>query len=320
MSKWLIIGAVALLLLSAGCMQKSKGQATTSPAGSKALPGSVQQQQTAKEALPDIGTMPPTGAQPYRANAEDKQKVRELVLQLAPAYDLTYMTGTDKLAGLGLAEGVELGKLVEIMSGKLLKGPNKTDMPNYEQVVRGVLAQLQALGKNPQNKLAAADVEKGLKATPSGQAPPEPLRPAKIAVGEWKSVREVRDDKPQLVVEHNDKYYTNMFIMYEGKAIFQLFRDGKIFSNTEYPWKYNPSTGELQLLGPNNKIIETLTILEKVSEPDQIYVKQAGKMSTTVYRKTGRGNLPITPEERERMKQMMSGSSKPPSNGPNPGK
>lgn len=305
MLKPLILGALALILLvGAGCQKGDKAGNTTGAEVAK-RPAAAEQANTNPDALPEVHGAPTPLGEPYKAKAEDKEKVRLLVLELAPAYNLMYMESSGAIRGDGLPkEGIELSKLVEVISGKLLKGPNPNDEPNYEGAVRPVLAQLQSYAGQAGKEQSAGEIDQAMQ-NASTSAADESLHAAKNVVGEWRSVREVREDKPQMVVEHNDQYYSTLLIYYEGRGIFQTFREGTLFSETRYPWKYNASTGDLSLLGPDGKTVETMKIYAKDSEPDQIYVRQKGRSSSTVYRQFGRGNLPYTEEEIRRMEEGM---------------
>lgn len=242
----------------------------------------------------------------------DAMNTEQMLITLAPEYDLSYNSNDKTLHGAGFpATGIQIGTAVSKVSVNLeQRGSDSAEAREAES--RTVLKQLSELGKQraqqqqQQEQQSSTEASGGTgaagkAASGHGRNPleyhpdsSEFIYPQSV-YGDWKSIREDHPDKTE--VAHSDDYYSEVQLRYQGNAVFRLHRNGELFSNTEFPYKYDPRSGKLSLMGPDGKEIQSYTVWATEKDPLLIWLQREGSRIKTLYQKVGRGGEPVTEEE-----------------------
>ena len=241
---------------------------------------------------------------------ESKQATFDLLASLAPDYGIQYDKATNLLTGEGFPdEGVHLSKLVSIIETKLSAKAEATDA-DRETEVRTVLKQLSSVGKataaqqGKQVQTAggdsadtAGDASSTQAGPPSRNMNPTPdqmMFPDQI-YGDWHSIRE---EHASTVVEHDENYFESISFRYgEDIAVFHQYRDGKLVSNNEFPYEYEPGTGTITIYDPARKPMMTMIATATDPDPYLLWIQREGAKKKTLYDKKGRGGEPVTLED-----------------------
>lgn len=251
-----------------------------------------------------------SAGEPAVTSAEETSLV---ISRLAPEFGLLCDSEAGVITGEGFPEqGVPTGVIVDKVA-KSLSGTGNVTTAMREDAVRTVLSQLAAVGQASANQQAAppasaAGAPDGIAPDASGtseneSAPPElnyhptpeEMLSPKVIYGDWHSIRE---DHANATVEHNDDYYESVQFRYgENIAVFHLFRDGKLVSNTEFPYSYDPRAGIVTLYGPDRQPMQTMTVSATHPDPYLLWVQRDGSRTKTLYEKKGRGGEPVTLED-----------------------
>lgn len=272
-------------------------------------------------AQPDIQPAEQTPPQPQEAAEPVEEKAdlsglnsEEMLIELASEYGLTYDNSTKSLNGPGFpAGGIGVGTAVSKVNVNLEQ--RGADGPQEREAeVRTVLNQLAEIGKQraqQQPPSAEADTEAASSAQSGrGRKPlnyyPETsefIHPQEV-VGDWKSIRE---DHPSFEVKHDDDYFSEAQLRYRGNAVFRLHKNGEMFSDTEFPYRYDPRNGVLTLLGPDGKAEQTYTVWATERDPLLIWLQRENSKVKTLYEKVGRGGEPTTLDEEVEGVRLMLG-------------
>jgi len=239
-----------------------------------------------------------------------RQATHDLLAKLAPDYGIGFDADIGILDGEGFPEGgVPLSKLVDMIEAKLSETAG-ADSSARDREVRAVLNQLSAVGQASANQgrepeqapggdLAdtAGDTSTTDAAPPSKNYNPTPnqmMIPDQI-YGDWHSVRE---EHGNTTVEHDKQYYESIQFRYnENKAVFHTFREGKLFSNVEYPYDYDSRSGTITLYGPDRKPLMTMTAQATDPDPYLLWIQRQGSKTKKLYEKMGRAGEPVTLED-----------------------
>jgi len=239
----------------------------------------------------------------------------QVLIALAPDYGLTYDSNSKSLNGVGFPQGgIQIGIAVSKVNVNLEQrgaaGPEER-----EAEVRTVLNQLAEIGKQraQQQSSSAATDSKAAGSASGGQGRnsleyhpdrSELIHPDSV-FGDWRSIRE--DHPNQTEVAHSEDYYYEVQLRYKGNAIFRLHRNGELFSNTEFPYKYDAHTGTLTLLGPDGKPEQSYTVWASEKDPLLIWLQREESRVKTLYEKVGRGGEPTTLDDEVEGVRLMLG-------------
>jgi hypothetical protein len=270
MSKWILAVLFALVLCGAGCQKKSLSDtnASQSPAVSQATP-EQQREKTEQLGQTALG---------------DDTAVSAKLKELAPTFGYSFSEENSSLVGPGTPPvGVKLPVLIGQVKAKLPADPAATTPDLIDQAVREVLSAMQSA--------AAASTQ-----VPAGQQRPDPIIP-KSVLGIWRTVREEQGET--LTVQHDDKYYDQMSLDENNKMASTTIRDGKVFDQSEFNYRYDAKTGKLTLLADNGSPVGAMMITSYPDHPELIYVKEEGNDTVKVYEniggpaaKAGKGGTP----------------------------
>jgi hypothetical protein len=256
--------------------------------------------------------------------------------QLAPTDDLTpelhdsliaKMTAEFKSAGYKVDDAtgmVEAGKeglkpffIRDLVTAMYVRAATKGDMQNPEFQDRachdfvaafdGFVAELQSIPQPreltkeelAQQEAVRKQVEEQARAqqAATSQAPGDGLAICRQPIGEYRSIREVTDANSSAEVEHNDQYYKYLAFYIKGGTLRQEISEGKIVTETRYPWKYDEKTGTMTLLGPDGSPAYRMVLKTKPGEENTLYVKAPDETLFTVYEKIGDGGREMTEAE-----------------------
>lgn len=259
MYKWILAVLLVFVLCGASCQKKTLSDANAGqPQASRATPEQQQQktQQLGQTALGDDGAL--------------SAKLKEL----APQFGYTYSEENASLVGPGTpAEGIKLPVLIGKVKAKLPADPAATTPGLMEAAVRDLLKEMQA-GAAPSAQV------------PAGQKRPDPVMP-KSVLGIWRTVREEQGET--LTVQHDDKYYEQMSLDASNKMSITIVRDGKVFAQNAFTFRYDAKNGKLTLLSPTGSAMGALLFTSYPDHPDLIYVKEEGNDTVKVYQNIGGG-------------------------------
>jgi hypothetical protein len=269
MSKWILAVLFALVLCGVSCQKKTLSDANSgqSPQVSRATP-EQQAEKTQQLGQSALG---------------DDTAVIAKIKELAPVFGYNYSEENAALVGPGTpAEGVKLPVVVGQVKAKLPTDPATTTPDMIDQATREVLQEMQAASASAQ--------------APAGQSRPDPIIPTSVQ-GLWRTVREEQGET--LTVQHDDKYYEQMSLDANNKLSNTIVRDGQVFAQNEYSYRYDAKTGKLTLLSDNGSVEGTLKITSYPDHPNLIYVKEEGNDTVKVYEniggpaaKAGKGGTP----------------------------
>lgn len=246
--------------------------------------------------------------------AAQAENTRQLVAELASHYGLSYDEELDAVTGDGFPEeGIPVGTIVAKVEQNVLKqgGGSK----RHETEVRAALSQLaeagrQVAGRQDAQASKSADPDS---ATPQGGAgatvlnyypePDELLHP-KVIYGDWQSLR---DDHPRHTIDHDLSDYDMVLFRYQDTAVFELIRDGQATTRTEFPYRYDPRSGVVELIGADGKALQSMTVWATQDDPLLIWVQKEGSRIRTLYEKKGRGGEPVTLDDEVEGVRIMLG-------------
>ena len=268
MSKWILAALFALVVCGASCQKKTMSDADAGkPQVSRASAEQKQEksQQLGKTALGD--------------DASISLKLQELARQ----YNYAYSEENSSLVGPGTPpDGVKLPVLIGQVKAKLPE-PATSTPEAVEQAVRDVLQ-------------AMKDAAMASATAPAGQQRPDPIKPESV-LGTWRTVREEQGET--LTVQHDEKYYEQMFLDEKNKMAITIVRDGKVFAQSAFTYRYDAKTGKLTLLSDNGTPTGSLMITSYPDHPELIYVREEGNDTVKVYEniggpaeKAGKGGTP----------------------------
>lgn len=247
-------------------------------------------------------------------SAVTEQDIETLVARLASEHGLGYVAERQVLTGAGFPEdGIPVAQVTGKVQQHLATAGGGA--AEAESAVISILEQLSNLGK----RAAAGETLTSEAASTlvvdraSEPAEEQVLIHPLSAFGDWISVRE--EDGSRIIEHSIDSYYEFMQLHFKtNRAMFFIYRDGEPYSHQEYPFQYEPGTGELTLLGPADRTVGTYTIWAyKADHPIEIWVQKEGSSAMTVYAKKGRAEEPLSETEiaeRERiMREAWEGDS-----------
>ncbi len=259
MYKWIIAGVGALLLLGAGCQKRTLDDAAAkAPQASRAS----EEQLEAKAGQLE---------QPVQA---DDNLIGAKLKELAPQYGYAFSEDNVSLTGPGTPpEGKKLPVLISEVHSAIPAGVTSPTPEDVEQAVRSVL----------QGMIAA--VPASSKQDAAGTRP-EPVVPKSIT-GTWRTVRE--EQGQTMTVQHDDKYYEQIAITEKMRIAINIIRDGKMFAQNEFGYRYDAGTGKLTLLSDTGAPEGSLLFKMYPDRPSLLYVTEEGNDIVKVYENIGGG-------------------------------
>jgi hypothetical protein len=259
MYKWIIAGMGAVLLFGAGCQKK-----TLEDTAAKAPQASQATQQQIDDKTDQLH-------QPVQA---DDNLIGAKLQELAPQYGYAYSADNVSLTGPGTPpEGVKLPVLISEVHAAVPADAAAPTPEQYEQAVRDVLQAMVA-------KAPASSKE-----TAQG-ARPEPVIP-KSVTGTWRTVRE--EQGQTMTVQHDDKYYEQIAITENMRIGINVIRDGQLFDQQEYGYRYDPGTGKLTMLTDKGVATGAFYFKTYPDRPQLMYVTEDGNDIVKVYENIGGG-------------------------------
>lgn len=275
MQKLVLAGICALMLLGAGCQKKIvQSAADLAPQATHAS----EQQLEAKSGQLD---------QPVQM---DDNLIGAKIKELAPQYGYTFSETNVSLSGPGTPpEGKKLPLLISEVHSAIPADVTDPTPEQYEQAIRSVLQAMVAA--------VPASAKQGADGTR-----PEPVIPKSIT-GTWRTVRE--EQGQTMTVQHDDKYYEQIAITEDKKFAMNVIRDGKLFDQSEFTYRYETSTGKLTLLTDTGATEGVMYFKTFPDRPELMYVTEEGNGITKVYENIGGGT-------------KSGGSGKPADGGPTP--
>jgi len=251
---------------------------------------------------------PPQVEEPVAVKPDlSNMNTEEMVVALAPEYNLTYDSASKSLTGEGFRAG---GVVVGIVASKVdvnLKQRGEDGPQEREAEVRTVLSQLAETGRQAAaqqqqmenaetggDSAGAAQSGRGRKPLEYHPDSSELIHPREV-YGDWKSIREDHPNNDE--VAHDDNWYYDVQLRYRGNAIFRLHTNGEIVSNTEFAYRYDPRNGVLSLLDAEGKTVQTYTVWATEQDPLLIWLQREQSRIKTLYQKVGLGGEPVTEEE-----------------------
>jgi hypothetical protein len=284
MLKWTLACLMAVLVLGAGCAKKS---ITTA--------GAVAAKQQSR-ATPELAAK--KSSELGQAAAADDELIADTLKRLAPQYGFGYSEDNASLVGPGTPpEGRKLPLCVADVHAKLPQGGAAINPQQCEEAVRTVLQAMQDAGAKVTGTTPAAAGQAGSAAP---QEPPKPVIPRSIA-GLWRTVRE---EGESFSAEHDDQYYDQMTITDNGRLGINVIREGKLFAQQEFGYRYDKSTGKLTLLDNTGGVRGAMFFTTYLDRPDLLYVKEEGNDIVKVYKNIGGA--------------AQQGKPQPPGGGPSP--
>jgi len=289
MTKLLWVVLVMGMLFSLGCHEADEDSTTTEA-------GKVSQRD------PQVTTPAPQAVEP----AVTEQALEELVVRLANEHGLGYVAERQVLTGAGFPEaGIPLTQVTGKVQQHLATAGGGS--AEAESAVNDILAQLSSLGARA---AAGEDVTPEAASTLAESSASEPVEQQVLihpmsVFGDWISVRE--EDGSRIIEHSTDGYYEYMQLHFKtNRAMFFIYRDGEPYSHQEYPFQYEPGTGELTLLGPADRTVGTYTIWAyKFDHPIEIWAQKEGSSAMTVFTKKGRAEEPLSEAEIEERERIM---------------
>lgn len=283
-----LIFIAALLLLASGCNKAASEKKVNTAKFEETAPS--------LDAIPDAEARDTTTDEEARLRDEAQQgELRSELLAMLPEFEFSYDEASDKISGVGIPEpGVPVSTLIGMLEKRLLKMPTKPGKAEFQQVIRLMLTQFKSAGmtSTDQNNKPKETVK--LEQDATKQANDFGLKKAPKVYGEWRSVRE---EGEKYTIEHDDKYFKQLLVYYEGDTMYSSFIKGEQIKNDIFDYKYDANLGELILTAKNGKFTMRLRCFVRESEPGMLYVQQQAGQAYTVYEKIGRGEEPLTQEE-----------------------
>ncbi len=287
----ILLICLAATLLVSGCNKQDKKKIDTSniqetAPGLSAVPEAEQRDISEEEAA-------------VLRNEQMREDLRTELLAMLPEFTFTYDATADSFNGSGLPEeGVSLPPLIEKLEQRVKKLQSNPGSAEYQQLIRVMLTQFKSAGMAAQNP-AADDAGGTQSASRSTERPPADefgLRRATKAYGEWRSIREEGEN---YVIEHNEDYFKQLIVIYGKEAMFSTFAKGQRIKHDEFEYRFDPNSAELLLTALDGRYTMRLYCYTRDSEPGLLYVKQQSGNPYTVYEKLGRGEEPLTEEEKQ---------------------
>ncbi|MBN2083343.1 hypothetical protein JW859_14195 [bacterium] len=227
---------------------------------------------------------------------------QEMLIALAPEYNISYIDAKEVLTGAGFpGDGIGVGMLAAKVDLNISQS-GKTGHQAREDEVRKMLSQLAAAGqqalkqgttKTTADNTTAASSKSNKNRLNRDPDPKDLIHPTKV-FGDWKSYRE---DHPSYKVDHNEDYFIMIQLRYHGNAVFRTHKNGEIYSDNEFPWRYDLNTGRLTLLDNAGKVIQGMTVYATESDPLLIWIQKDNSKVKTAYEKVGDAGEPVSEEE-----------------------
>ncbi|MCB1222304.1 hypothetical protein KDL30_16745, partial [bacterium] len=101
-------------------------------------------------------------------------------------------------------------------------------------------------------------------------------------------------------------------VFYNRNSQFSTFARGQQIKNDTYDYRYDRNSGELLLTAEDGRYTMKFLCYVRDSEPGLLYVRTENGGAYTVYEKLGRGEEPITEEEKQAfldLQKEISGGS-----------
>ena len=278
----------ALLLLTAGCNDKGKQSKSVNTANIKETAPSL-------TAVPEAESRETTSdEEAMLRNDSQREELRTELLAMLPEYEYTYNADSDKVGGPGMPDaGIPVTSLIDMLDKRLQKTASNPGKAEYQQVCRLLLTQFQSAGQSSDRKNIPTE-KLVVEQDPEKQADAFGLKKAPKVYGEWRSVRE---EGEKYTVEHDDQYYKQLLVYYDGDTMYSSFAKGQQIKNDVFDYTYDKNLGELQLKEKQGRFTMKLRCFVRDSEPGMLYVQQQAGQAYTVYEKIGRGEEPMTDEE-----------------------
>jgi hypothetical protein len=285
---WTTLFCIAALLLVGGCNKGTKEKKVNTAKIEETAPSLV--------AIPDAETRDTTVDEEAMLRDQAMQEeLRSELLSMLPDFEFTHDAASDKISGKGIPEqGVPVSTLVGMLDKRLQKLTTKPGKAEYQQVIRLMLTQFKSAGMTstdldgPPKETVKIEQDAAKDASDFG------LKKAPKVYGEWRSVRE---EGEKYTIEHDDKYFKQLLVYYEGDTMYSSFVKGQQIKNDIFDYKYDASQGVLNLTAKSGKFTMKLLCFIRESEPGMLYVQQQAGQAYTVYEKIGRGEEPQTEEE-----------------------
>jgi hypothetical protein len=179
------------------------------------------------------------------------------IKELAPQFGYSYSEDNAALVGPGTPpQGIKLPTVIGEVKAKLPSDPGAAMQDTYSANTKPA----------------------------TGQTRPEPIKPQSV-VGLWRTVREEQGET--LTVQHDDKYYEQMSLDANNKMGITIVRDGKVFAQSAFTYRYDPKLGKLTLLSNTGTPTGALMITSYPDHPELLYVREEGNETVKVYENIG---------------------------------
>ncbi|MEZ5337994.1 MAG: hypothetical protein R3F46_06975 [bacterium] len=300
----LVLCSLSLLLLAAGCNKGGKEKIDTS---------NVEQTAPSLSAVPEAEQRDTSLEEEAAARLEQQRaEVRTELIAMLPEFEYSYDSAGDLITGAGLPPaGVEVPPLLDKLEERIKKLNKAPGQLEYQQMVRVMLTQFKSAGvsaQEPAGDSSGTQVENASGST-KDDADSLGLHKAPKVYGEWRSVREESD---KYTMYHDENYYKQLLVFYNRNSQYSTFARGQQIKNDIFDYRYDRNSGELLLTAEDGRFTMKFYCYVRDSEPGLLYVRTEKGGAYTVYEKLGRGEEPLSEEEKQAfydLQKDISGST-----------
>jgi hypothetical protein len=284
------LALIAVSLLALGGAASCNKQSAKDPA--RAQMEKMEEQAEAMRPGGDQGLSPEMVAQMrerYDKNvealpADEVANLKAALINRAEEYDFTYDQKEREFNGGGLPIwGIGISEMVmSAYSASTDKAKLKTSAGASESVDKFYVELIEKMR-------AAAEVVQSKEAPLPAKSETADLVPAYEPVGDWRSIKEIREGETTFLVQHDDKYYKLLVIDAKGKMVLQEHNaeSEEKMLKTEFPYRYDSDTGELTLIGPEGSPYMVFILKAPQDDPNMLYVKTKDDFIYTAYERVG---------------------------------